>query len=233
MRVEGNPDLKQAEIENIDLRWEYYFNSVESFSVALFSKDFTNPIELVSVPASGNLLQIRNADSATNVGIEFDVYKSLAELGSFDFWPGFMRELPWSELYVGANYAFIDSEIDLGDNQGIQTNAKRPLQGQSKYVANVSLSWQPADGLTEATLLYNVFGERISRVGVSGLPDVVEEPFNQLDFTMSRTLPWENWKMKLRLRNLLDPEVRFSQGGQPTRTYYKGREVALSVEWKF
>jgi hypothetical protein len=233
VRVEGNPDLKQAEIENIDVRWEYYFNSVESFSVALFSKDFSNPIELVSVPASGNLLQIRNADSATNVGIEFDLYKSFAEVGSFEFWPRFMRELPWSELYLGANYAWIDSEIDLGDNQGIQTNAKRPLQGQSKYVANVSISWQPADGLTEATLLYNVFGERISRVGVSGLPDIVEEPFDQLDFTMSRTLPWPDWKMKLRLRNLLDPEVRFSQGGEPTRTYTKGREVALSVEWKF
>lgn len=233
VRVEGNPDLQQAKIENLDLRWEYYFNSVESFSAALFSKDFTNPIELVSVPASGNLLQIRNADSATNVGIEFDVYKSLGEIGGFDFWPDFMRELPWSELYVGANYAFIDSEIDLGDNQGIQTNAKRPLQGQSKYVANASLSWQPADGLTEATLLYNVFGERISRVGVSGLPDVVEEPFHQLDFTLSRTLPWQNWKMKLRLRNLLDPEVRFSQGDEPTRTYTKGREAALSVEWKF
>lgn len=233
VRVEGNPDLKQAEIKNIDLRWEYYFNSVESFSVALFSKDFSNPIELVSVPASGNLLQIRNADSATNVGIEFDLYKSLGEVGSFGFWPGFMRKMPWSELYLGANYARIDSEIDLGDNQGIQTNAKRPLQGQSKYVANVSVSWQPADGLTEATLLYNVFGERISRVGVSGLPDIVEEPFDQLDFTMSRTLPWPDWKMKLRLRNLLDPEVRFSQGGEPTRTYTKGREVALSVEWKF
>ena len=233
VRVEGNPDLEQAEIENIDLRWEYYFNSVESFSIAVFSKDFTKPIEQVSVPASGNLLQLRNADSATNVGVEFDLYKSLGEVGAYEFWPEFMAAVPWSELYVGANYAYIDSEIDLGDNQGIQTNAKRPLQGQSEYVANFSLSWQPTDGLTEATLLYNVFGERISRVGVSGLPDVVEEPFHQLDFTLSRSLPWENWKMKLRLRNLLDPEVRFSQGGEPTRTYYKGREAALSVEWKF
>jgi hypothetical protein len=58
VRVEGNPNLQQAEIENIDLRWEYYFNSLESVSVALFSKRFTNPIELVSVPASGSLLQI-------------------------------------------------------------------------------------------------------------------------------------------------------------------------------
>lgn len=233
VRVEGNPDLQQAEIENLDLRWEYYFNSLESVSVALFSKRFTNPIELVSVPASGNLLQIRNADSATNVGIEFDVYVSMANVGETAWLPGFLRELPWKDVYFGANYARIDSEIDLGDNQGIQTNALRPLQGQSKYVGNASLSYQHPEGLTEATLLYNVFGERISRVGVNGLPDVYEQPFGQLDFTLSQKLPWAGWKSKLRLRNLLDPEVEFTQGGEPTRSFRKGREAALSIEWSF
>ncbi|MGQ0800511.1 MAG: carboxypeptidase regulatory-like domain-containing protein [Pseudomarimonas sp.] len=233
VRVEGNPELKQAEIENIDLRWEYYFNALESFSVALFSKEFTNPIELVSVPASGNLLQIRNAESATNVGIEFDVYKSLAPVGSLSWMPKFASNLPWSDIYFGANYAKIESEIDLGDNQGIQTNAVRPLQGQSKYVANASLSYLHPEGFTEATLLFNVFGERISRVGVSGLPDVLEQPFRQLDFTISQQLPWQQWKLKLRLRNLLDPAVNFTQGGESTRQFKKGREAAISVEWKF
>lgn len=233
VRVEGNPNLKQAEIENLDLRWEYYFNSLESFSVALFSKRFRNPIELVSVPASGNLLQIRNADRASNVGIEFDVYVSMAKLGASDWLPDFLRQLPWQDVYFGANYARIESEIDLGDNQGIQTNARRPLQGQSKYVGNASLSYQHPEGRTEATLLYNLFGERISRVGVSGLPDVYEQPFGQLDFTLSQELPWAGWKSKLRLRNLLDSEVEFTQGGKPTRTFRKGREAALSIEWSF
>ncbi len=232
-RVVGNADLKQAELENIDLRWEYYFTTLESFSVAVFSKEFTNPIELVSSPASGELLQIENADSATNIGIEFDVYVSLDKVGRFDFLPGFLQRLPWEDIYFGANYARIDSEIDLGDNQGIQTNALRPLQGQSKYVANASLSYQPAEGNTEATLLYNVSGERIFRVGVSGLPDVYEQPFPQLDFTLSQKLPWEGFGLKLRLRNLLDSEAEFTQGGLPTRAYRKGREAALSVEWKF
>ncbi len=233
VRVEGNPDLEQAEIDNIDVRWEYYFNALESFSVALFSKQFTNPIELVSVPASGNLLQIRNADSATNIGIEFDLYKSLGPVAGLSWFPEFMQSLPWADIYVGANYAKIDSEIDLGENQGIQTNAVRPLQGQSSYVANASLSYQHPEGRTEATLLFNVFGERISRVGVSGLPDVLEQPFEQLDFTLSQQLPWDGWKAKLRLRNLLDSGVDFTQGGESTRRFKKGREAAISVEWKF
>jgi len=233
VRVEGNPNLQQAEIENIDLRWEYYFNTLESFSVALFSKEFTNPIELVSVPASGNLLQIRNADSATNVGIEFDLYRSLGAVSALGWMPDRVRGLPWSDVYVGLNYAKIDSEIDLGDSQGIQTNAVRPLQGQSSYVANASISYQHPEGRTEATLLFNVFGERISRVGVNGLPDVLEQPFEQLDFTLSQQLPWESWKLKLRLRNLLDPAVDFTQGSESTRRFKKGREAAISVEWKF
>jgi len=232
VRVQGNPELVQAEIENADLRWEYYFSNLESFSVALFSKKFTNPIELISTPASGELLAIDNADSATNIGIEFDVYKSLDFVGRLDFLPRFFKSLPWQDVYFGANYARIDSEIDLGD-PGIQTNTVRPLQGQSKYVGNASVSYLHPEGRTEAQLSWNVFGERISRVGVNGLPDVYEQPFNQVDLTLSQALPWEGLSVKLRLRNLLDPEARFEQGDEPTRAYRKGREAALSVEWKF
>jgi hypothetical protein len=82
-------------------------------------------------------------------------------------------------------------------------------------------------------VLYNVFGERIARVGVSGLPDVYDEPLGQLDFTFSQALPAEAWRIKLRLRNLLDPTVRQTQGGAPTREFRRGREAQLSVEWRF
>ncbi len=233
VRVVGNPALVPASIESLDLRWEYYFSPSESFSVALFQKDFSNPIELVQLPASDELLGLRNAREAINRGVELDLYKSLGFFGRVAWMPEVVKRLPLDDVYVGANYAWIESEIDLGDQQGTQTNAIRPLQGQSPYVVNFSLSYQKPDGATEATLLYNVSGKRISRVGDSGLPDIYEQPFGQLDFTLSQALPWEGWKLKLRLRNLLDPEVEFLQGDQPTNLYRKGREAALSVEWKF
>lgn len=233
IRVQGNPDLVQAGIKSRDLRWEYYFTPSESFSVAYFEKDFDKPIELVRVPASGELLGIRNADSATNRGVEFDLYTSLGKVGGIDWLPDWLQQLPWSDLYLGGNYARIESEIDLGTSQGTQTNAQRPLQGQSPYVGNVSLSYQPEDGKLEATLLYNLAGARISQVGDSGLPDIYEQPFKQLDFSLASELPWEGWKLKLRLRNLLDPEARFTVGDEVTRSFTKGREVNLSVEWKY
>ena len=232
--VIGNPDLEQTEIVSYDLRWEYYFSPSESFSVALFRKEFTRPIELVRTPASGDLLELRNADSAENQGVEFDLYKGLGLVEAQSWLPKRVRDaLPWDELQLGLNYAWIDSSIDLGPNAGIQTSSQRPLQGQSPYVANVSLSWLPEHGRHEATLLYNVFGERISKVGESGVPDEYEQPFHQLDLNVASELPWEGWKLKLRLRNLLDPKVEFTQGAQSARSFRKGREAALSLEWKY
>ena len=232
IRVTGNPDLKQTEITNLDLRWEYYFSATESLSFALFQKDFINPIELVESPASGTVLNIINAATATNRGAEIDYYRSLAGINQFSWSPDWLKAVPWADLYLGFNYAYIDSTIDLGDSAGFVTNAVRPLQGQSPYVGNVSLAFLPEDGDVEATLLFNVFGERISQVGTSMRPDTYEQPFEQLDFTLSAKLPWDGWKAKLRLKNLLDPEVQFTVGDQVARSYSKGREIALSIEWK-
>ena len=100
-------------------------------------------------------------------------------------------------------------------------------------MANVSLSLIPEDGPIEATLLYNVAGERIVIAGVQGKPDIYEEPFGRLDFNLSAELPWEGWKAKMRLRNLLDPAVEFTQGDGIWSTDRKGRELQLSLEWRY
>jgi hypothetical protein len=233
LRVVGNPDLKQAAIESLDLRWEYYFSATESLSLAFFQKDFTDPIELIESAASGTLLNIINAKSAINRGFEIDYYRSLEGVDRFRYSPKWLGRVPWNDLFLGFNYAWIDSEIDLGDSAGISTNSQRPLQGQSPYVGNLSLAYLPTDGKVEATLLYNVFGERISQVGASSRPDTYEQPFKQLDFTMSAALPWDGWKLKLRLKNLLDPEATFTVGDEVARRFSKGREAAVSVEWRY
>ncbi|MEZ5484034.1 MAG: TonB-dependent receptor [Lysobacteraceae bacterium] len=231
--VVGNPDLQPTSITNIDLRWEYYFSPTESFSIAAFQKQFTSPIELVSVASSGNLLTLENAEEATNRGIEFDVYKNLGPLSSAKWMPSWARGGFWESVFVGANYAKIESEIDLGDIDTILTNRIRPLQGQSPYVGNVSLAYLEPDGRIEATLLYNVFGARIVKVGTDGLPDFYEQPFNQLDFNFAWKLPWDGWKFKAKFKNLLDPEALTTQEDKVTRRYRKGRDVSLSLEWKF
>jgi hypothetical protein len=228
----GNPDLVPAAIKNLDLRYEYYFSPTETFSVALFGKDFTDPIERIQSPATGDVVTYDNVPAATLYGVEFDLYKSLDFVGGWDWMDsGWLSWVAWEEIFVGANYAWIESTVDLTrETAGISTNLERPLQGQSPYVANLQVGWQPEDGLSEATLLYTVAGRRISEVGVFGIPDVYEEPAGQLDFVFARTFA-DAWKLKVRLRNLLDPEVEFTVGEQLRREYRRGREIAVTLEW--
>ncbi len=216
----GNPDLKPTAIQHLDLRWEYYFSYSESFSAALFLKDFSDPIEKIQVPGTGSLLSLANAESASNRGVELDYFRGLEFLGE-----------RWTNFYTAANYAWIDSEIDLGGVNDIQTNDARPMQGQSPFVANLQLGYRTPDNSLEATLLYNVFGKRISQVGVFGAPDIYEQDFHSLDFNLRKQFDPE-WTLKLRLRNLLDPKVEFTQGDEITRAFRRGRELGLTLEWR-
>ena len=230
----GNPDLVATKISNYDLRWEYYFSETETFSAAVFYKDFDKPIERVLVPGTGELLSYINVDKATNYGIEFDVYKSLSALEEMSFAnPDWLPTMNWPNWYVSANYTRIESKVELGSAAAIQTTRNRPLQGQSPYVTNVQIGYINPDSGRESTLSFNRFGGRISNVGVRGAPDIYEEAFNQLDFVYRQNLPWSGWTVKARARNLLDPKVQFTQGSGVTREYRKGRELQLGVEWKF
>ncbi|HVH33895.1 MAG TPA: TonB-dependent receptor, partial [Tahibacter sp.] len=230
VQVVGNPDLVTASIRNYDLRWEYYFSPVEAFSIGAFLKEFESPIEKTRLPGSGVLLSLDNAQSARNYGIELDVSKGLEFVAD---WPGFRHiHGDWANWSVGFNYARIKSSITLDPlDASFQTNLERPMQGQSPYVTNLQLGHQAGDGSSEATLLFNVSGRRIAAVGVAGQPDIYEEAFRQLDFQYRHALA-DDWSFKLRLRNLLDPAVRYTQGDKTTREYKKGRALMLTLEWK-
>ncbi len=234
----GNPNLKQAEITNYDVRWEYYFSPSESLSIALFRKEFTNPIEKQLLPGAGSLLlTLANAQAAVNQGIEFDAYK---QLGFLDRWIGDQAWARWLRLnrldldnwYASANYSWIDSNITLDPAQsGFNTNLERPLEGQSPYVVNFQLGYLHPQGEREVSLLYNMSGERIVQVGVDGQPDTYEQPFGQLDFNLKQRLG-DEWSFRVRVRNLLDPAVEFRQGDAANiREYRKGREIGFTLEW--
>lgn len=230
----GNPDLVPTAIKNFDLRYEYYFSPTETASVALFGKEFVDPIERIQSPATGDVVTYSNVPKASLYGIEFDVYKSLGFVGDW----GFVERLPlgwvpWQDVYVSANYARIDSKVSLTrETAGILTNLERPLQGQSPYVANVQLGWYAEDGQRELSLLYNVSGRRISEVGVFGVPDVYEEAAGQLDLVYATALPGD-FNLKFRARNLIDPKVQFTVGDEIRREYRRGRSLALTLEWSF
>ncbi len=79
--------------------------------------------------------------------------------------------------------------------------------------------------------LYNVFGERIVDVGVSGAPDIYEQPRPSLDFVYSQG--FGDWKLKAKLKNILDPDIELTQGKETTRITRIGRELSIAVEYNF
>jgi len=226
--VKGNPELIPAYLTHYDLRWDYYFNPGEFVSLGVFYKQFKDPIESVILASSeSDLTSFDNAEAADNFGVEFELYKTLDFL---DEWWGWGQA--WDKFYINTNYAWIDSQITLVDkNSNIQTSSQRPLQGQSPYVLNFQIGYDDDDRDIHAALLYNVFGKRIVDVGVNGAPDKYEQPRPSLDFVYSQG--FGDWKLKTKLKNLLDPELKLTQGKETNRSTRFGREFSLAVEYEF
>ncbi|MDP2139451.1 MAG: TonB-dependent receptor [Gammaproteobacteria bacterium] len=219
--VVGNPDLKVAQIKNYDLRWEWYFAAADSMSIGLFMKEFDSPIESVVQPGANSARSYVNAQSAENMGIEFEIRKQFDFLGD-----------RWENFYVSTNASYIESEVTIGvTQQNILTNSSRPLQGQSDWLFNGQLGYDDFNGLT-ATLLYHYFGERIYEVGILGAPDLIEEPHGELDLVVSKEFG-DHWKINLKAQNLLDERKKITQGGLVATGYAEGRSASLKVEYRF
>lgn len=226
--VQGNPNLEPAFITHYDVRWDYYFTPGEFISFGLFLKEFDQPIEQVILASAGaRLTTFDNAETAENYGFEFEFYKTFDFLDDWWEW----GEI-WGNFYVNTNYAWIESEITLPEDTGIQTNENRPLQGQSPYVWNFQIGYDDPEREINAALLYNIFGERIVEVGVAGAPDIYEQPRPSLDFVYSQT--FGSWRLKGSLKNILNPERELTQGEEVTRRLEPiGWELSLGVEYTF
>jgi hypothetical protein len=227
--VVGNPDLVETRIKNYDFRWEWFFSPLELVSVSYFRKDLSKPIEQTVIPQSSN-----NADSFINAqdaelqGFEVE--------GRKDF--GFAA--PWlKNLTLFANVAYIDATVNVprqrtGGVATVATSTTRTLQGQAPYIANAVLDYtHPRWGT--ARLLYNTAGARITSAGSFGLPDIFEEPRDQLDAVL--ILPFRlfdtRFTAKLGAENLLDDPVVFTQGGEIQRQYTKGIKVFAGLSYAY
>ena len=216
----GNPELSRATIDHLDLRWELYPRPGESISIAGFAKRFTQPVESIVVVSAQHSVTYDNADAATNLGLELEGRKRLDALGP-----------ALDALYVAGNVALIQSRVDLGDNAGIQTSDVRALQGQSPFVVNTQVGWDDPEGPLGFTVLYNVFGTRITEVGALGAPDTYDLPAHRLDAT-ARLALGKGFSLGLMGRNLLDLPVRSAQGALVTESRRQGWSTGLSLNWR-
>lgn len=224
----GNPNLDQAEILNFDIRYERYWSNDEGFTIAAFYKDFSDPIEVITLGGGSDDRGVRsfaNADGAELYGVEMDARYNFASLAPNT--PFF------SNMYIAGNLALIESEVEVSASDlGVSTNSKRRLQGQSPWVGNVTFGYSNPEREIDAVLLVNAFGERITEAGINGVPDAEEQTATQLDFNYRQAL-FDNWMLGVKFRNLLDSKIEVEQGNTIQRSYRTGRTYSLSLDYRF
>lgn len=239
--VQGNTELKNCYVENLDLRYEWYPSRGELISLAVFYKHFDSPIEWTYTVAGGTdlIYSYKNAKSANNYGVELDIRKNLGFIGLKDF--------SWS-----FNGALIKSKVQF--EKGAKEE-DRPMQGQSPYLINTGIFYKNAPLKMDIALLYNRIGKRIIGVGRSEgstgddsnsrVPHSYEMPRNTIDFSLAKKFG-EHLELKLNVRDLLAEKIYYKQFADVTysdgskkeveeiaRCYKPGRNIGLQATYKF
>ena len=180
---QGNPNLRRSLITNGDIRWELYPNPGEIFAVSAFYKHFELPIVEQRTTGGFNnsnvACTINNGQSAEVRGGELEV-----------------RKVVFGNLGVGVNLTAVTSSIKFDPSTGL---LGRRFIGQSPFVANGYLAYEPQGGRLQASLLYNYFGDRITK-------------FSNTQRANAPPYPNPNWIE--RGRHTVDAKLQLKLGGR-------------------
>ena len=195
----GNSELKRTLIDNFDIRGEYFIKPGEIVSLSGFYKRFTNPIETTFNPIAANPeLTWNNIEKAEVFGVELELRKNL------DFIPllkgfKFITNITFVKSVVG-----IDS-LELVAIHGTAPSYpdSRVMFGQSPYIVNASLNYTNDSLDLNANLTYNVSGQKLAVVVISGTPNIFEQAFNSLNFNISKKIA-KKYSIKISVKNILN-----------------------------
>jgi outer membrane receptor protein involved in Fe transport len=227
--VVGNPNLQMSEIQNYDVRWEWFPRPGELYSVGVFYKDIKRPIEKEFIQSTGDIITFVNRPEGKVYGAEFEVRKSLDLLGPY------LRH--WN---LGGNLSLIESEQRVPEKDRLNhtrpdlLDATRPLADQSPYILNLDLTYDNPRWGTVLSFNYSIFGPRLLITSLNS-PDVYEQPAAQFDVVLSQRIA-RNLQLKFAAKNLLDPEIKRTYGKEEEAvytSYTRGRTFSLSLTCDF
>ncbi|MDT3740276.1 MAG: TonB-dependent receptor [Candidatus Kapabacteria bacterium] len=223
--VYGNPNLERAIIQNYDFRYEFFPNPGEVISAGFFYKKFENAIEETIQPLQSELgKSFANSDGdAINYGIEIEFRKSM----------GFITE-SLRNLALNINFAYINSEITVFQGNAVD---KRSMWGQSPYSLNIGLFYMHPEMRTSVNLAYNTFGRRIIQVAAVGQydfkdPHIYELPRDVIDLSISQPVFNDKLELSLNIRDLLNQNIIWQQGGETYSSSYRGTTIGISFGYK-
>ena len=245
--VVGNPDLINQHNENLDFRWEWFPNPGEVIAVSAFGKRIKNQLEKVfSLRTQGvnanypefPTIRFQNDPNTGKVwGLELELVKNLGTLWA-----------PARDFFLGANLLLAQSDIDkteerLTANRQIDRHAPKnsPLFEQAPYSVNAWLNYNNPRSGTDLTATFNMVGERLVQINLTGEPDLYTRPVPTLDFVFSQRLN-KHFLFKGYAKNILDPDIKTVYANPRTggkwygteyvnRSYKKGCEIMLGITY--
>lgn len=202
--IYGNTDLKNAYIDNFDLRYEFYPTPGETVTIGGFYKKFNNTIEAHLRQFGSDLSYVYvNTQEAFSVGGEIDIRKNFAILADRS---DFLRN--FKDFTLVLNASVIKSEVNTNDPT--ERDSVRVMQGQSPFIVNTGLYYQNANTDLTVSVLYNIIGKRILFIGDQDNPHIWELPRNSLDLTIIKGIG-KNFQIKAGIRDLLNNKLNWVQ----------------------
>lgn len=246
--VVGNPKLINQQTKNADFRWEWFPNPGEVFAVSAFGKQIDNQlVKVFSLKTDGlaatypefPTIQFQNDPNRGKVwGIELEVVKDLGRL-----WD------PAQNFFLGANLLLAQSEIKktaerYNANKSLDryTPKNSPLFEQAPYSINAWLNYDNKKWGTDLTATFNMVGERLVQINLTGEPDLYTQPVPMLDFVFSQRIN-KRIIFKGYAKNILNPEVKTVYANPGTggkwygneyinRSFQRGSEIMFGFTYK-
>ena len=239
----GNPNLKRARIDNIDLRWEWFPSKTEQILAGVFYKYLKDPIEQVFVTSDGKIgagtdayYMPDNLGNAKNMGFEIDVIKYIRRFG------------------IKANYTYTYSKITTSKREYKEGSAEyksgvtqsRPLVNQAPHTANISLLYKDTENGWNAQLASSFTGAKLALVSPFKDADQWDKAMFGLDLSAEKQFK-NGFSIFFKANNLLDAkrerylktvnESNLEYEGQKSDktivgTYQYGRTFLLGVRYK-
>jgi len=231
--VVGYQNLVSTDIQNYDIRFEWYPGMNQLVALSAFAKIFKHPIEAARFETADLTYKtFQNTPKAETSGIEFELRKHLSTFDSFGKTMIIFNSI-WSQSQVDQN-----EKITLFNGESITNSAHsnhRPLQGQSNFMMNSEINLKTKKDFMLSVAL-NVFSKRLITIGSGNMTDVYEYPSPSLNATIMKRI--NDYSITLKLKNIMNSSIRFGQLDPKgklmlTRIFRPGQSVSLTVGHDF
>ena len=222
----GNPNLKRARIDNLDLRWEWFPSKTEQVMAGVFYKYLKDPIEQVFVASDGKIgagsdayYMPDNLGNAKNMGFEIDVIKYIRHFG------------------VKANYTYTHSRITTTKREYQEGSAEyktgvtqtRPLVNQAPHTANLSFLYKDTNHGWNGQLAASYTGTKLALVSPFKDADQWDKAMFGLDLSGEKKFQ-NGISIFVKANNLLDAKrERYLKTVNKSNLEYEGQRSDRTV----